>query len=417
MLNFKEWKFWLKNLPQSKKWFAWLILLRPVIDSFYFLKKISPLLSPLYIVGILTPVLVIYNYNKLNKQMRNASDTIFTGLAIIVSCSTFLIYAYDPTSIESLQYALKLSFFIFIFYFARRFIESRHDIEMILQTFIYSTFYVSIILMYEVFINPFKVSYSRELTRIQGVFADVTNYGFYATISFLCITYFITTRRHKMSTRSIILWIVASLAFSLTVLVKINHMASWGVFLALGGLFLFNNIQVNKVAGLVFVAFVSLIVFAFFGDLIIERIYPLIETDLQVIDGEKEAGRFAHGRLSRWEFMFDMYFNFHPFAQAFGMPFTLEFSAPFCGTGSHNDFVRFLFFTGFMGVFLYALFLISIFIRSLRAAATSQYLIFGSLIIVFLYSLTTNPTCYAPVMYIVLCIFSFCLLPIHIRDK
>lgn len=411
MLNFKEWKIWYNSKAFTTKWFVVLVLLRPIIDNFYFLKNVSPLLSPLYLVGVLTPLLVFHTFNKTKKGANSVIDSSFFLLTACTLLSTFMVFLYDPVSIEGLQFIVKLPMIIYLFYYCRRIVTSKEDLERLMQTFIYSTFFVVVILLYEVIVNPFKVEYSRGLERIQGNFADVTNYGFYATISFLCITYFFMKSKKTASSEQRFSWLLGSVAFSALVLFKINHTASWGVFIALSVLFAFYTIRINKVGGLLFIFFVGVVGYVYFADTINAKIAPLIETDLMVLNGEKDEGRLFHGRMSRWDGMLDEFSNFSPAAQFLGMPMNFEYSFHYIGTGSHNDFLRMLFFTGYIGLLAYIIFLINILIKVRYFETLQQYVVYGIAIVICLYSITTNPTFYAPVMYIALPIFAFVALP------
>ncbi len=412
MFNFKQWKKWLQQTPWSKRWFIWLLLLRPILDNFYYLKKISPALSPLYIVGIFSPIVVLAVTSRLPKNPKSSLETMFNILSVMVLASCFFIFLQDPSSKDTVSFVLKLPVMVYLFYFLRRVVNSRNDMEMIMQTFVYSAIFVAALLAYEVLINPVEVKYSRGLERIQGNFADVTNYGFYANLSFLCITYFFASKAATVPLLKRMLWLGASIVFTVTVLLKINHTASWGVFLTLTGLFAYQNIKVNKAGGFIAVAVIVVMVGVLFSDTLIETIRPLIATDLAVADGDQDSSRLLHGRVGRWDRLLDDFFNTPFYAQLFGMPLSFEDVRLYCGTGSHNDFLRHFFFTGIVGFIVYTLFTIQV---ALSAFATKQplkqYLVLGGVIFTVLYSVSTNPSIYPPVMYLIVPIYCYACLP------
>ena len=119
-MKFKNWKIWLKSKPWILKWFIILVLLRPIIDNLFFLKNISPFLSPLYIVGVLTPILVIIAITKTPKPQRSSLDKYFKIWSFFVAIGIFFVILFDPLSMDSLEYLLKLSIPIYIYFFARR---------------------------------------------------------------------------------------------------------------------------------------------------------------------------------------------------------------------------------------------------------------------------------------------------------
>jgi hypothetical protein len=411
MFDYKQWKQWFNNTPWNKRWFFWLLLLRPIIDNFYYLKKISPAISPLYIVGIFSPIIILYVTRKLPQNPRSSIDGIFNTLSVLVLLSCTLIFFYDPVSTNNLSFVFKLPVMIYLFYFLRRVVNSRTDMEMIMQTFVYSAIFVAALLAYEVLLNPVQVKYSRGLERIQGNFADVTNYGFYANLSFLCITYFFTSKASTVPLQKRMLWLGASILFTVTVLLKINHTASWAVFISLLGLFGYKYIRENKGGGLIAVIAVIAIVALLFSDTLIEVIRPLIATDLAVADGDQDSSRLLHGRVGRWEYMFSEFFTFPFYAQLFGMPYTFENSNVFCGTAAHNDFIRYLFLTGVVGFITNVYLVVHIAIKALTMKALQQHLILGAVAFTTLYSISTNPSMYPPVMYLIVPIYCYACLP------
>jgi hypothetical protein len=412
MFDFKEWKIWFQALPWSKRWFMWLLLLRPIIDNFYYLKKISPALSPLYIVGVLSPFFVLYYTPKLPKNPKSSIDTIFNFVSVMVLMSCAFILLRDPSAKDNITFTFKLPVMVYLFYFLRRVVNSRHDMEMILQTFVYSVYFVAASLAYEVLFNPIQVKYSRGLERIQGNFADVTNYGFYANLSFLCITYFFASKASTVPIAKRGLWLGASLLFSVTCILKINHGASWAVFISLVGMFGFQNIRVNKAGGLLVVAAIAALIGVFFMDTLIETIRPLIATDLAVADGDQDSGRLLHGRVGRWEEMFGIFFDTPFYAQLFGIPLDFsEVNQRFCGTGSHNDFLRHFFMIGIVGFIAYFYFFFHVVTKALRMKPLQQHLVLGGMIFTGLYSVSTNPSIYPPIMYLIVPIICYAALP------
>ena len=359
-MSFKDWKYWITSLPWSLKWFAILVLIRPIVDNFYYLKNISPLLSPLYFVGIATPIMCIVAITKLRKKDKSIFDFLFGSWAVLMFISLLFMFLFDPLSKLFLEYLLKLTMPIYLFFFLRLFIRSRNDLDGILQTFIYSSFFVIAIFLFEIFVNPMKVSLSRGMERIQGGYGDVMNYAIYTSLGFLIMCYFYLRNKNvgsfiKMN-RNLIITIILCLAC----LFKISHTASYGVFLVILALFIIFNLKTNKTAGISLIVVVSSLAYFFGASTIEEKIAPLIQTDIAVYEGKKANERLLHGRVGRWKMMMEEYSEFSVAAQFFGMPLLITETYSYVGTGSHNDFVRILFFTGFLGLFLYLLILINI---------------------------------------------------------
>lgn len=410
-MTFKEWKYWLGSLPWQLRWFVILVLIRPVVDNFYYLKNISPFLSPLYIVGILTPVLCVTAILLYRKKDRSVIDILFIVWTLLISVSLLFMFLNDPTSKTFLEYFLKLSMPVYLYFFLRLLIRSRHDLDGVLQTFVYSSFFVIGVFLFEIFVNPIKVLKTRDLERIQGYYGDVLNYAIYVSQGFLIMCYFYFRRKgvqtSSVRTRNLVLTIILCIAC----LFKISHTASYIVFIAILALFILFNLKTNRTAGFAFVIVIMLVAYFFGGEAIQKKIAPLVKTDIAVYEGKKKSERLLHGRVGRWKDMLEQYSGFPVAAQFFGMPLTLTDSYAEVSTGAHNDFVRILFFTGILGLGVYLMILFKLFSRFKYLDPPHHFLALGAFAILFLYSISTCPTLYAPMLYIILSVFCYLSLP------
>lgn len=408
-MKYNEWKIWLQQLPWYLKWFVILILIRPIVDNFYYLKNISPLLSPLYFVGIATPILCILAMAKYKINQKSVIDSLFAIWTLIMLVSLLFVFIYDPLSKTFLEYLLKLTMPSYIFFFLRLLIRSKKDLDGVLQSFIYSTFFVIAVFMYEIIVNPIKVLKTRDLERIQGSYGDVMNYAIYTSLGLLIVCYFHLKNKESSVTanRKLIIAFVLSIAC----LFKISHTASYGVFIVLTALFILFNLKTNFSNGILILGSIFILAYFFGSTAIEEKISPLIKTDIAVYEGKKSSERLLHGRVGRWKMMLEEYAEFPISAQLFGMPLALKESYSYIGTGSHNDFIRVLFYTGLTGLFLYITILYNV-INRLKYLITHDYfLALGTLAILLMYSVSTCPTLYAPLIYIVLSVFAYLSLP------
>lgn len=410
-MKFKNWKIWLKSKPWILKWFIIVVLLRPIIDNLYFLKNISPFLSPLYIVGVLTPVLVIVAITRLPKPKQTKLDKYFKIWSAFILLGTFFVILFDPLSTISFEFLLKLTIPIYLYYFARRFIQSKQDLDGILTTFLYSGIFVAAILIYELVFGAIKIVESRGMERIQGSFGDVVSYGIYLAFCFLIATYFYFSRKGEIPkikrTRTVI---IVGVLCVLT-LVNIHHIASYSIFLGVLLLFMVFNFKANKGAAMILSIMVFLVFYLFGQPIIEEKITPLLETDIEVYEGEQESGRLMHGRVGRWTAMFETFTNENIFAQFFGYPTTLKYSFHYVGVGSHNDYVRMLFLSGYFGLFYYITLLVIFYNRAKKLMNATKFLAYGTLGILVLFSISIVPTYYPPFMYVVMSVFAYVALP------
>ncbi len=415
-MKFKDWKIWLKSKSWTLKWFIILVLLRPVIDNLFFLKNISPFLSPLYWVGVLTPVLVIISLIKNPKPIQTNLDKYFKIWSVFIFIGIFFVILGDPLTMESLEFLLKLSIPIYLYFFARIFIQNKQDLDGFLTTFLYSGIFVAVILLYELVINPIRLVESRGMDRIQGSFGDVVSYGIYLTFCFLIATYFYFSRKREVPQFKRLRTVLIIGFLCVLTLINIHHVASYTIFFGLLLLFLVFNFKSNKGAALV-LSFMIFLIFYFFAQPIIEeKVAPLLATDIEVYEGEQDSDRLMHGRVGRWSHMVDIFSNENIFAQFFGYPSTLKYSYSFVGVGSHNDFIRILFLSGYFGLLYYLVVLVIFYQRLKKLIGSTKYLAYGTLGILMLYSISITPTYYPPFMYIVMVVFAFVALPKQLQQ-
>ncbi len=404
-------------MPWSLAWFVLLVLFRPVIDNFYYLKETSPFLSPLYIVGVLTPLLSVVAIIKVPKPNYSRLDSVMAvySTLIFLSCAFLLIRA--GFSMDSLEVSLKLSLPAFVYFFGRRFIRSKKDLLGIFQTFIYSAAFVLVILGYELIFNPISVQMSRGLERIQGNFADVINYAIYATCGVLLagFYYFDKSKSWKFNKRVTIFMI--TVVISLVIISNIHHTASYAVIMGLFIIFLVNNLRSNLGGAVFFILTAAVVVYTFGKETIDENIMPLIETDIQVYEGEKDSEALLHGRVGRWESFLEVFDESNVVSKLIGLPSGMDEPFKYISKGAHNDFLRIMMFTGLAGLFAYLIFLFSSFMRTLKHDTPMRFLGLGTLAIFFLYSISTTPSLYAPLLYILIPVFCMLALPVNMMDK
>ncbi|MEO8760845.1 MAG: hypothetical protein ABI388_06345 [Bacteroidia bacterium] len=410
-MNYKDWKYWLKHLPWHLKWFVVLVLIRPIVDNFYYLKNISPFLSPLYIVGILTPILSVYSLLYFKKKDKSVFDFLFGVWGFLIFFSLFFMFINDPTSKTFFEYFLKLSMPIYLFFFLRLLIRSQRDLDGLLQTFLYSSLFVVGVFLFELIVNPIKVQKTRDLERIQGYYGDVMNYAIYLSQGFLIVCYFYFSKKNIQTPLQRNRLLIFTVFISVACLFKISHTATYGVFLAIFALFILFNLKTNRTAGFVIIIMVSAAAYFFGGDAIDKNVAPLLKTDVAVYEGKKSEERLLHGRVGRWKAMLEQFSGFPITAQFFGMPLILEDSYAEVSSGAHNDFVRILFFTGYVGVVIYITTFVAFFMRLKYLRPDQHFLALGTLAILLLYSISTCPTLYAPMLYIIYTVFAFMALP------
>lgn len=416
-MAYKEWKYWLKQQPWHLRWFTVLVLIRPIVDNFYYLKNISPFLSPLYLVGIATPILCVYCIISFKRKDRSVFDFLFGLWTILILLSLTFMFINDPLSKTFLEYFLKLSMPVYLFFFLRLYIRSQKDLDGLLQTFIYSSLFVVGVFLFELIVNPIKVLKTRDLERIQGYYGDVMNYAIYLSQGFLIMCYFYFRRKNTQALSTRMRNLILVVILCIACLFKISHTATYGVFLAIFLLFILFNLKTNKTAGFLLIIAISIIGYFFGSEAIEKNVAPLLKTDVAVYEGKKANERLLHGRVGRWKDMMEQYTNFPIASQFVGMPSTIQNSYAEVSTGAHNDFVRILFFTGYIGLVVYLLTFVFFFSRLKYLPPDKHFLALGTMAILIMYSISTCPTLYAPMLYILYAVLCYLSLPTHILTR
>lgn len=417
-MSVKIWWKWFKGLELSRKWYVWLILLRPIIDNFYELKEASVLASPLYIVGILTPILVLLSSTSadLPRRIPAVEDTAFQfwGALLFFNAIT---YYFIQLSVVSLGDTIKYITPLIIFAYSRRFIQSKDDLYGILTTFLVSCIFPFSILIYESVFNPIAIEYISSGrgggSRIRGAYADIMNYAIYLIVFLIIMGYYFLVNIYKgrISIRIKAWHMVAAFMLVLYGLTRIRHVSTWGVFIALTIMLLLHNLR-NARGALFAILFVFIVSTFFAQEIYSTHIEPLIGKELKVVEGESESNQAFNGRMTRWEKYFEIWQQMPSLNHFFGIV-TANFkeTVVMIGGGMHSDYVRLLFLTGILGLLFYVIFLLVIFRKWFQLAMPEKFLIAGTISAILLWSITTVPTLYAPLLYVFYPIMSFALLP------
>lgn len=409
-MKFREWVLWYKSLHASCRWFIILILLRPLLDNLYYLKDISIFASPLYIVGIITPFLAIWGISK-NRTYYSSLDMVLKAWLVLVLFSSLFIFFNNAFDLKFYEIFFQTITVFAIYFFARRMIRSLKDIDGILMTFLYSSLFVAGIIIYEIAFQPFKSTLSRGLMRLEGAYADVMNYSIYITQSILVSAYFVLRKNVSLSKRIRSIILIAVLCMAFVSLVRIHHAASFGVSLALVGLFLIFFFQKRIFQAIVFSSVLMILAFNYGSDVFEENILPLIQSDINVYEGENDKEQMFHGRMSRWTRMWDVFSDQPVTSQFFGIPLSISKPYNYLSTGTHNDYLRIIFYTGFIGFIVYLLFLFNVLMRLKNLQPPQKFLVLGAMATTLMYSITTGANLYAPLIYVIYSIFAMAALP------
>jgi O-antigen ligase len=195
-------------------------------------------------------------------------------------------------------------------------------------------------------------------------------------------------------------------------LISMQHTASYGVAAAIIVLLFLHSFGKRQMPAMLFILAIGVVAYFVVGQEVGERVGGALATDIAVLEGEKDVGRAFHGRMTRWTIYLDVWDRMPTVDKVLGVSLSSEFPRlNMLGSGVHNDFLRITFTTGLFGLFVYLGFYFALFVKSLQAAKADRFLIWGAMAIMLLYSVTTTPTLYFPLLYLCLSIFAFALMP------
>lgn len=416
-MSFREWRAYWKSLDWSRKWFAYFLLLRPVVDTLYFVKEYSSFLSPVYIVGVLTPVLALASFQsyKFRKAPHHGLDNLMNiwGFILLINALYLMSWAYSLNNLgDQIKYLTPPLVFIYL----RRFIRYRQDLRFIMTTFLISCMVPFGMLAFELFVHPLTPEYVSEGrgggSRLRGNFADSVSYGIYFIGAFITMSYFFLEKVYskvKSGTPTVKLFLV--FLTCVAGVISLRHVSTWAVFLVCIAWLLYYNSQ--NIRGLAVVIVIGLVVLPIFAEPIYNQfISPLLQKEINVIEGNSDIQFGLNGRISRWQRYFQVWSEMSPVAQFLGVSFSNFKEAPIMvGGGMHSDYVRILFLSGIIGVVVYVLFLLSLFFGWQKMRKPERFLFFSALSSLLLYSVSTLPMIYLPFINYVFPVFCFSMLP------
>jgi hypothetical protein len=419
-VTFQEWRQWVSSLPWKFRWFVLLVLVRPLIDfswneRFFFSHNL------LQLVGVLTPVIIVFLVvtRQLTSTIASRSWTsrFFFIWCVLLLFNALIIYLAKP-SVDSVDVALKLTFPIYVYFFLRYLIRSKVDLEGMLQTILYSTIVPACLVVYEIVGSPIRVSTRSEgVTRVMAGYSDVVYLSIFVLLSLLIMGYFWLDRQGdslKKGTKITPLLIIIGMDF--LCLVRINHAASFFTFGALLGFFLLKNLKQESRSALIAVMLISFVAAIFVVVQPYKVVGTLVQSDIDVLRGERSADGALHGRVWAWKRHWVFFTKFTTRAERmFGM---VGRKIPYLvGVGPHNDFLRITYTTGYLGLTVYLLMLFAILAQSRTMPKSQRFMVRGILLIVVMMSITTTPTFYVHVNYSFMSILAFLALPKAIRES
>jgi hypothetical protein len=401
-----KWYNWVREQPWTIKWFIYLLLLRPFFDRFWNIKDPVFHLSILDLIGVLVPVMIIFILasRQLPFLELKTPDKIFLALGGIV-LSNLVYFFIMRTTLLWFGVIVKILMPFLLYFYLRHWLTSQRTLHGLLTTVVYSCIFPALIFLTETIANSNPTQLSRGMERFSGGYADVFNYSIYFIFLFLILAYTNMAGRRKSTWLSNDLYPVIIAAITIFVMIRIHHMASLVVFLILFFVWALFRLYRGRLLS-TFIIINLLIVFSL-GIQLTDHMVPLVENEIAVIKGEKKIEKALHGRVQRWQRMLDDFNQSNVLFRIMNPAFADPHSYGYMIAGSHNDYLRMLFLGGYTALALYLVFLYLIFSIRKQLHFTRLFLKNGAFLTLVLFSITSVPTMYAPIMYIILIIFVY----------
>lgn len=387
------------------KLLLWMITIKPFINTLVGLDLLGISVSLLQIFGVFIVLVLIWGLISNKPQsIRNKPSVTYTLFFIIYAFNLILVIVFNP-DLGTIRDFLKVMTIPLMFYLYYRTINDDLDLELIFHAFLISTIPLALIFMYDSFIIG-TYQETRGLDRLDTSFGDITNFGLQVNSAFIIILF--SLLKVNKPSKALLIKVVTIVIFGLYILIAIAHGASFGVFVTTLSIFAFFYFRKNFFLLVLISAILIVPAYFIFADWFSVFFANFFGRELEAINtGQSlDDGQFFHGRMSRWQRLFELFEDQNLFDQVFG---GLAVSYPFMiGTGPHNDFLRVTFSAGYLGLIFYLLFLGQLFFKSILMHAKSlRFLGLATLANLFIYSITTTPSVYIDYNFFVMAVFVY----------
>ena len=382
----------------------WIIVLKPFVNTFVGMDVIGISISILQIFGFFIIMALIWGMlNERGQVLRTNLYTIYI-IFFVIYLFNLLLVLLSNSDLTTIKDFLKILTTPLIFFFYYRSIRDDKDSDLIFYAFLISMIPLALIFTYDaIFVGTYERT--RGIDRIETSFGDIATLGLHINAVWVISLYKLL--QAKEVTTKIVLRTLAIFAFSLYTLINIAHGTSFAVFSGITVLFATFYFRRN----FFFLAFLLVIVvvpaYLIFEEWFMTFFDNFYGNEVEALNAGQSLtdDRFFHGRMGRWQRLYELFDDQTYFDQFIG---GLAMRYPFMiGHGAHNDFLRVLFTTGFLGLVCYLLFLFDNFKNGLLIASPAvKFLVFAALANLMLYSISLTPSTYID--------FNFFLMPAFI---
>ena len=407
--NWKNYKKWFLTRSLNLKWMLLVILFIPMFAATWEMKKASGF-SPLQLLGVLVVVFGLLSIIRKKSTSPNLIFTFYLFLFLLI-INLFLVLVYEG-SFSQFGVTLRTILPFILFFYFRKYLNSLLDIEGFLITFLIASVFPIATLYYEILFDPIREVYNTDSRggglRLSGFYADLFGYMSHLICGFICYCYFYMKNINVRKKH----FVFSNQGFLIVLLVcligiyNLRHQASWAVSLTILVIFVYFIRKKISFFQLIVFLLIMLGVGVYFY---LEIFSVLFAKDINVYEGNARDTAALNGRVYIWKKYFAFWENFSVLAQWLGAGLAQHVkSGVMMSGGMHNDYVRYFFSTGIVGIICYISFLVYLLKNALKIRIVEvKFLMLASILVIVMYSISALPLLASgAMMYFVMAITS-----------
>lgn len=398
----------LKHRYRAVSWeFRLLLLILVVKPIFNTLEDVSLGLpvSVLQLLGFFVLILLmrgIFN-SRVSFQVTSSWRLYMPFFFLYLINLLFVLFNYPD--IGSLRLLLKSLTIPLIFIYFSKNLRNRLDLELVLNAVLVSAVPLIIVFVYDtVFVGSFQET--RGVDRLESSFGDIATIGIQVNMIWSVFLYKLL-KEPQLKFQTLLLTL-SFFVFAVVALVSIAHGTSFAVFVVTTGLFLLSYSQRSFFFLLVLGLLLVGPFFFFAGDWLqtfFQSFYGKEYEALASGTNLTDSNALFHGRMGRWKRLWGLFESQNGINKLIG---GLAIEHPFiAGHGTHNDYLRVLFTTGYVGFLFYFLFLLNTVRVSLGKVLSYRYLGGGCVLIFTIYGIALTPSTYIDLNFLLMAVFVF----------
>lgn len=325
------------------------ILIKPLIDTSWDVK-----FAGLSIIEMFSILFLLISFQfALNRNLFRLIPKNLLLFWTLAHLGVLMSIFYDP--LEGIKSLMKFLYMPLGFMIIPYFLISKSLLKKkLLKYLIYGSLFSSLISVLQfVGIIPYEFEHtSKGLQRANGFYHDMVTSRIYVLQGLLTLAYILHSKEYKLKN----IYLYLSLGIFMLASYAMFSKAMIGI-LAFGAVLLFLTKKLKL--QYILIALPILIYFVFFNSTIVDTSEQLFIKEIEYNEGNVDENQLFSGRGSLWADFLTRFDNSQPLEQLFGLGIN--------SGRTHNEFLRSLILSGFIGFISYSLFMVVVLKNSIIA--------------------------------------------------